>query len=240
MPNVLPRAAAMVLLLASGGCATTPPSPPAPGEVLQAVPEAPDRTARYAIYLHDVTLDNGPDAQRLARLDRVTRALAAAGLTVIAEVRPLGTIQKVPDDLDRYAQKVAGQVRSLLAADVAARRINVVGYSRGAVLAMMTATHTADRRVGFVILAGCMNDSGRFREFAPVLMRYAEKFAGNFLSIIEQSDPDFGTCAPYFAKASPRPAYAESMVQTGKGHAFAAEPEPAWVQRVVTWIRERD
>jgi hypothetical protein len=53
--------------------------------------------------------------------------------------RPAGTIQKVPEDLDRHARKVAGQVGQLLAADVPARLINVIGYSRGATLALVTA-----------------------------------------------------------------------------------------------------
>ena len=229
----------LLAVLALGACAT-PPGSPRSGAVLSTVPEAPDRAAHYAIYLHDVALDRTPDdAERRARLGRVLTALADRGLIVVAEVRPAGTIQKVPEDLDRYARKVAGQVGQLLAAGVPARQINVIGYSRGATLALVTAGHVANNGIGYVVIAGCMTDGGSFKQFAPMLSRYAEKLTGQFLSIAEGSDRDFGSCAPYFAKASARPIHAETILQTGKGHVFAMEPDESWVRPAVAWIMER-
>jgi hypothetical protein len=234
------RGVAMVLAPIALMACTTFPGSAGTGAVMPAVPDVPDRVAHYAIYLHDVALDRTPDdAERRARFDRVLKTLASNGLTVVAEVRPAGIIHKVPEDLDRYAQKVAGQVRQLLAAGVPARQINIIGYSRGATITLMTAGHVANSGVGYVVIAGCMTESGSFKQFAPVLSRYAEKLTGQFLSITEQSDADFGRCAPYFAKAATQPTYAETVLQTGKGHAFAMEPDEAWVRPTVTWIIKR-
>lgn len=210
------------------------------GQVTAVVPSAPDRSATYAIYLHDIALDRSPDdPERRARLGRVAEKLASGGIDVIVEVRPAGTLQKFPDDQERYARKVAGQVSQLLAAGVPARRINVIGYSRGGFLALLTATHVNNADVGYVLLAACMNEVGAFKQFAPVLLRYSEKLSGRFLSIWEKSDPDFGSCAPYFDKAANRPSNVETVLTTGKGHQFGTEPDDAWVGPAVRWMRER-
>ena len=84
-----------------------------------------------------------------------------------------------------------------------------------------------------------MTENGSFKQFAPMFMRYAEKLSGQFLSIAEQSDKDFGSCTPYFDKAMARPIYADIMLTTGKAHAFAMEPDEAWVRPTVTWIKGR-
>ena len=233
------RAVIALAVLALSACSLLPKSWHA-GTVMTAVPQVPDRGAHYAIYVHDVALDRNPDdTERRARFDRVVMALATDGLHVIAEVRPAGTIQKVPQDLDRYSQKLAGQVQQLLAAGVPAHQIDVLGYSRGAALTLITATHVANSNVGYVVIAGCMTENGSFKQFAPMFMRYAEKLSGQFLSIAEQSDKDFGSCTPYFDKAMARPIYADIMLTTGKAHAFAMEPDEAWVRPTVTWIKGR-
>ena len=103
----------------------------------------------------------------------------------------------------------------------------------------MTATHVGDSGVGYVVIAGCMTESGSFKQFAPMFLRYAENLSGQFLAIAEQSDKDFGSCTPYFAKAVTRPTHTEIVLQTGKGHLFAMEPDDAWVRPTVTWISGR-
>jgi dienelactone hydrolase len=231
------RRFATILVFVLAACQTSPTQ--RQGEVTATVPSNPDRTATYAIYLHDIALDRAPDdPERRARLERVTAKLAGEGINIIAEVRPAGTIQKFPDDQEKYAKKVAGQVNQLLSAGVPARRINVVGYSRGAFIALLTATYVSNSEVGYVVLAACMNETGAFKQFARALMRYSEKLSGQFLSIWDQADPDFASCAPYFAKATSRPANVEIMLTTGKGHQFGAEPD-VWIGPAVKWMQER-
>ena len=239
MPSTSLATAAVVtaLLAALAACQSMAPRA---GAITTDVPASPDRAGRHVIYVHDVALDRTPeDPERRARWVRVTQAIAASGANVIAEVRPAGTIQKVPEDLDRYARRIAGQVRQLLAAGVPASRVTVVGYSRGAAMTLMSSTHVADPRVGYVAIAGCMNDTGAFKAFAPVMMRYAEKLSGEFLAVNEQSDPDFASCAPYFARSTAKHSLAERSVATGKGHNFAVEPDAAWVEPVTAWIIAR-
>jgi hypothetical protein len=237
--NLLRTAAIVLAAIIMIGCRTTPASPPI-GQGTTAVPAHPDRSARSAIYLHNVALDRTPDdPERRARFDRVTRKLADEGLQVIAEVRPVGTIQKVPQDLERYAQKVAGQVSQLLAAGVPPQQINVIGYSRGATLALLVSTYVKSSSIGYVVIAGCMNDSGAFKQLVPVLMGYAERFDGQFLAITEESDKDFGSCSPYFARATARPVFTEQLAVTGKGHVFAMEPDDSWVRPTVSWFNGR-
>lgn len=77
------------------------------------------------------------------------------------------------------------------------------------------------------------------KQFVPVLMRYAEKLKGRFLSLVDESDADFGSCAPYFAKAIEKPVTAETILQTGKGHLFFNEPSDAWVRPLAQWAQSR-
>ena len=207
------------------------------GRVVRTAPANPEPGARYAIYLHGNGLDRVPEAPALQRFDRVTEALAAQGLVVIAEIRGQDTIRKSPEDLDLYARKVARQVNDLLAAGVPARHVTVVGYSRGGLIAQMTAGYVGRADVGYAILAACVSERGSVKSFVPVQMRYAEKLAGRFLSVIEESDADFGSCAPYFARAGNAAVAAESSVSTGKGHLLFSEPDERWLTPLAAWLR---
>jgi hypothetical protein len=207
------------------------------GHVLSSLPESPDRDGRYAIYLHGIGLDRAPEEVARQRFTRVTQALAAQGMIVIAEIRGPDTIRKSPEDLDKYAQRVAGQVNALLSAGVPARRIIVIGYSRGGVIAQMTAGHVGRVDVGYAILAGCVSEHGSVKGFVPVQMRYAERLAGRFLSVVDDADKDFASCAPYFARAGSAIVVEETTLSTGKGHALFSEPDPAWLVPVANWMR---
>lgn len=231
------RHAAVLGSIFLGACA----SPPTliNGSVTDAVPATPDPSARYAIYLHGIGLDRPADDAVRARFSAVTRSLADAGIQVIAEVRGPGTIKKSPEDLDAYARKVASQVAALRTAGVPPRNISVIGYSRGGVIALMSAGFVAHPEVGFAILAGCVSERGAAKKFVPVLMRYAEKLDGRFLSVVEESDADFSSCEPYFERAGAKPVRSETLLRTGKGHLLFAEPVDAWVAPVTQWVHAR-
>ena len=218
------------------GCKSLDASASRSGAVLAALPSEPHRDSRYAIYLHGVVLDRMPEPAAVERFTRITHTLAAHGLVVIAEIRGPDTIRKSPEDLDRYARKVAAQVNALLQAGVPAHRISVVGYSRGGVIAQMTAGYVGRRDVGYAVLAGCVSERGAVKSFVPVLMRYAEKLAGRFLSVIEESDADFGSCAPYLAKAGNAVMVEETVLSTGKGHLLFSEPDDRWLAPLTTWL----
>lgn len=80
------------------------------GAILDRIPEHPDRSARYVIYLHGrIIEDKGPrpthEQWGVYEYRKILETLASAG-TVISEQRRPGT------DMDRFAEHVVGQVRA--------------------------------------------------------------------------------------------------------------------------------
>lgn len=53
--------------------------------------------------------------------------------------------------------------------------------------------------------------------------------------LIEQSDADFASCAPYFARAA-GVVSTEKTLHTGKGHLAFVEPDPAWLEPLGRWL----
>ena len=206
------------------------------GEVTPSVPDSPNKAARYVIYLHGSGIDRDGVNRAKENFRANTQRLADRGITVIAEIRPQGAIRKAPEDLDAYARKVATQVDKLLKAQVSPRNITVVGFSRGAVIALMVSTFVGNPEVGYVILAGCLSEGGAFKQFVPVLMwDYSPKLKGRFLSLVDESDPDFSSCGTYFTRASQKPDYNELILRTGKGHDLFSEPLDVWFRPVEEW-----
>lgn len=231
--------AATALAACAAPAGPEPPLSSSPGAVLPDVPDRPDPRAVHVIYLHGITLDRAPDDAARGRFRALVAALSQEGVTVVAEIRPPGTIQKSPEDLERYARRVASQVHHLLAAGVPARRVNVVGYSRGGVIAQMVSGYVAHDGIGYAVLAGCVSEQGAAKQFAPVMFGHAQRLRGAMLSITEASDPDFASCAPYTGRAAQPVAMQEVVLQTGKGHLLFAQAEDSWLRPLANWLRAR-
>lgn len=220
---------ATIVLAGSGMVATA-------GDVIPAVPASPDKAARYLIYLHGSGIDRVGLYRASENFRANTQALAARGFTVIAEVRPQYAIRKVPEDLDTYARRIAAQVETLLQAQVPARSIAVVGYSRGGSIALMASGYVNNREVGYAILAGCVSETGEYKQYVPVLLLdVVPKLNGRFLSLVDASDPDFASCRGYFASAPGKPDLQETILRTGKGHGLFSEPLEVWLLPVTEW-----
>lgn len=217
----------LVAALLAQGAAFAQSAIPAP-------PDKPDSQARYLFYMHGSTFDSG-DTRNIAQYERRTKALAEQGFVVISELRPKGVIQKFPEDHEKYAAKIAGQVATLLSAGVPAANITVSGYSRGGSLALMASGLIARADVNFVVLAGCINETGAYQKLQPWAASYAAKLMGRFLSIYDAADADFGSCASQFEKAKDVRGYREVVLKTGKGHFAFAEPEADWVAEIASW-----
>lgn len=210
------------------------------GDVVPSAPDSPDKAARYLIYVHGSGIDRSGVDRAKENFRGNSQAFADRGFTVVAEIRPRGTIRRVPEDLDAYAKKIADQVTKLLAAQVPAGSITVVGYSRGGAIALMVSGFVGNPDVHYAILAGCVSEGGAFKQFAPMLMSdYAPKLKGRFFSLVDESDPDFASCASYFARASEKPTYNETILRTGKGHDLFCEPLDVWVRPVAEWASAR-
>ena len=196
------------------------------GAVLAELPRAIDPHASYLIYLHGrIVEDEGPRpvSPRFGVYEyrQILDALAARGFTAVSEVRPQGT------DIAAYAGKVAGQVRTLLAAGVPPRRVAVVGFSKGGAIALVAASELHDPDLRFVSLAGCGD---------WLVERFHLDFSSNILSLYDAADDLATSCGRVFA-GSQRPfRHRESVLHVGRGHGTFFRPDPAWLDPVTAWL----
>ncbi len=192
------------------------------GAILDKVPEHPDRNARYVIYLHGrIIEDQGPrpthEQWGVYEYRKILETLASAG-TVISEQRRSGT------DMDQFAEHVAQQVRTLIAAGVPPEHITVVGFSKGGGIALRTSARLKNDKVNFVFLAACSGS-------ADLDVR------GRILSIYESSDDVGRSCAPLFARPKSTAERKEIRIETGGGHGAFYRPRPEWTAPVLEWIK---
>jgi hypothetical protein len=187
-----------------------------------------DPAARHLFYLHGrIVEEQGPKAvsDRFGpyAYEEILETFRKAGFTVISEVRPTGV------EVDAYASRIEGQIRTLLAAGVAPDHVTVVGASRGAVIAMRISTRLRNRKVRFVLLGNC-NET--------VFSRYRFDLAGEVLSIFETSDEYGGSCRGLFTASTGLSKKEEISLSNGLGHGFLYRPLPQWVDPTIAWARD--
>lgn len=202
--------------------------------ILTEPPAQPDSNAKYLFYMHG---KDGDDGRNVGLYKDIARALADRGFVVISEIpRQSGLLRKYPDDHERYAKKVAGEVSKLVAAGVPASNITVSGYSRGGTLAVMASGFVGRTDVNFVVLAGCVSETGAYKAaYSSFLADYAKKLNGRILSIRDAADPDFGSCNAFFAEASALKEAQEVVLKPGKGHTAFHFATDDWVLPIVQW-----
>lgn len=219
-------AGAILCLGAATGIAEGAGSTPT---VLAAPPAAPDPAATWLFYLHGrivqeqgrqaVSPDYGPYLY-----DQILARLAATGVTVVSEARPRGT------EPEAYADRVASQVRALIAAGVPAARITVVGASMGAWLTLLVSHRLDLPGIGYVAMAGCGPESDRGFEGG---------LHGDVLSIYEAGDTLGQSCGALLARSPEIGRHAEIRLDTGLRHGFLYRPLAEWVDPAIAWARGR-
>jgi hypothetical protein len=198
------------------------------------MPPTLDSSARYLFFLHGRIVEkSGPHGEhpRHGAYDYygILKAFADRGFTVISEIRPTGT------NPARYAEKVARQVETLLAAGVPPEHITVTGFSKGGVITLFVSARLGNPRVNFVVMAGC--GKGPFGDsYNRVLRRAGPSLHGRFLSIYDGSDQVADTCKTAFAMASGGTTSMEIKLGTGLGHGLFYTPRKDWIEPVVDWI----
>lgn len=206
-------------------------APALAGGVHREVPGAIDLRAAHLFYLHGRALERG--GRRAAAYDYggILEALAERGFVAIGEERG-------PVRIEEYAERVAGQVRQLLAAGVPAGQITVAGHSKGGMIAMAVMALLAEPEVAYVNFAGCGLAGGE-RES---LLRFAEQGArrarGRLLSAYERGDRVAGSCAAVFERM-PGATVRERVLEVGGGHELFTRPEPAWLDLLQAWAERR-
>lgn len=189
------------------------------------VPEHPASDAHYLVYLHGAIIETQGRRPThpeygVYEYDQILDALAARGFQVISEARPAGT--KVP----AYAEKVAGQVRALIAAGVPADHVAVAGHSKGAMITLGVSSLLDLPDVRYVVMAGC------FRGGSPIRGIH---LSGHILSIVDDSDRLAGSCDTIFTHAPGAVETHEIILHTGRGHGAFYQPRDAWLDPLTAW-----
>lgn len=216
----------VALILAALALAASPsPAGEAAGRILTDVPAAPDPGARYVFYVHGRILElqgrqaKSPDFGPY-QYDAILQALAGEGFTVISEVRK-------GDAGAPFVERLAGQVRRLLAAGVPARQVTLVGASKGGYLTLAAAAELGEPDVSYVVLAGC----------GPASVALAPRLRGRILSIYDSKDRYSPSCGDTFAAAKSLGAHREIVLDLGLDHGLLFRPRPEWLVPARDWAR---
>ena len=197
------------------------------GVILDDAPQKINADALYLFYLHGRIVEQGrrPTHPQYGayEYDAILKTFEQAGFVVISEQRKVGT------DIEQYGAKVARQVRQLLDAGVPPQHITVVGASQGSWIAMLASTYLKNRRLNFVVIAGCSADD----DFLRLINLH-----GNVLSIYEQSDGP-RSCDKYRKDATGINHYKEVALNTGLQHGFIYRPMKEWVEPTVEWAQAK-
>lgn len=194
------------------------------GVILKDVPEKIDKKAHYLFYLHGKIVESGntrPTSEKFGvyEYEQILETFRQSNFIVISEPRPKDT------DIEIYGEKVAGQVRQLIKAGVSPKLITIVGASQGSWIAMLASTYLNNRKLNFVIIAGCNKSI-----FGKANLN------GNVLSIYEKSDGT-GTCEKFRENATNLRKYKELELNTGLGHGFIYRPMKEWIEPTLVWAQ---
>jgi len=198
-----------------------------------AFPNSINSTTQYLFYLHGrivkelgihaVSPDFG-EYQYVAILERLT----GYGFTVISEQRPKNA------DTTEAAERVAGQVTTLLDAGVPASNITVIGASKGAAIAIEVSHLLENAQVNFVIMGICHPDT--IAEFK----RNGTSLHGNVLSIYDFADTQYaGSCKELFeySEGAGLTRHDEIVLQVGSGHGILYQPLDEWIVPAMEWAQ---
>jgi acetyl esterase/lipase len=214
------------LVLMSLACAAEDPQPPAPNPRIYAeVPASIDPEARYLFYLHGAIIERSgvrPTHPKFGIYEyrKILEAFAERGFIVLSQARPAGT------DGAAYAEKVAGQVRALLQANVQPAHVTVVGFSKGGGIAIVASSILSETKLNFVFMGAC----GPWLDSRPEIVPH-----GRMLSLREASDDTVGSCDGLFSRAGNEAVHQEIVIDVGGGHGAFYRPRPEWVDPVVEW-----
>ncbi|HEV8199735.1 MAG TPA: alpha/beta hydrolase [Candidatus Polarisedimenticolia bacterium] len=199
------------------------------GSILDQVPNAPDQSARFLIFLHGrIVEEQGrrPTSPTLGvyEYDGILEALASRGAVVISEQRPEQT------DVNRFAAHVVDQVRALEQAGVPPEHITVAGFSKGGSIAIRTSHLLKESRVNFAFLAACGNG-----DFTGLDL----KVEGRILSLYEANDDIGRSCSGLFAKAGASAGQRQEIeVHVGDKHGTFYRVHPEWLDPLLRWVEK--
>ena len=193
--------------------------------VLTSFPDEINAAGKYVFYSHGFIVEGNNPRPINARwgiyeFPAIKQALSAQNYTLIAYHRPAKT------DPLKFAQKLAENIRTLLAHGVKAENITLVGFSRGGAITILTSSLLKMDNINFVILAGC----SRFMKKNPQYTLY-----GHVFSIYETSD-GVGSCQFVIDRSLKVSSFEELAISTGKEHGAFYQPRLEWLLPVKKWL----
>lgn len=197
--------------------------------ILQDVPNNPDPSQQYLFYLHGLIVEVAgirPKSEEHGYYEYqlILEALAKEGFTVISEARKEGT------EIKPYAEKIATQIKTLLANKVAPGNITVVGASKGGVISAYISNILREKEINFVILAGL---------FEKCLTDENLKVCGNVLSIHDRSDKQSMTPEVYFQRSAGLGKFKAIVLSLDIGHGLIYRPYRDWIDPLLAWVKSK-
>ncbi len=195
--------------------------------ILQQAPANPDTAKQYLFYLHGLIVEMAgirPKSEEHGYYEYqlILEALAQEGFVVISEARENGT------QVVAYAEKIASQVKSLLANGVAPKNITVVGASKGGIIAAYISTMLKEKGINYVFLAGL---------FEKCLTDENLKLYGKVLSIHDRSDKLSITPALYFQRSYGLGQFEQIVLTLDVGHGLIYKPYREWLDPILQWLK---
>lgn len=215
------------------GAATQDPPTPTFDPEKYAFPQSIDPEKQYLFYVHGRIIEDqglpavSPDFGEY-EYPAILEKFSGYGFVVISELRAKNT------NSSAYAQRVADQVTTLIAAGVPPGNITVVGASKGGAIAVLASNLLTNAQLNFVIMAICNP------EMVNEWVQNGLVLYGNVLSIYDASDELAGSCQDLFliSEGKGLTKYDEIVLNIGTGHGILYQPLDVWVVPTVKWSGE--
>lgn len=184
-----------------------------------------DGQAATVFYLHGkIVEDHGDNAVHprygTYEYGKIVSRLKAHGHQVISQIRAPST------DRAGYAAAVAREIRSLIDRGTPAKDIVVVGFSKGAQIAILVSQALSHDEVRFVFQAVCGSWLSQYQDL---------RVYGNILSQYETSDAA-GSCNVLFRRSNAQTC--ELSITTGMAHGAFYRPLDEWFLPQMRWIAD--
>jgi hypothetical protein len=181
--------------------------------VSASLPKSINGKGRYLFYLHggvvtvrgDNAINSGAPEWGPYEYSNILDSLRKRGFYVISERR----FESITDS--SYAVKISRQVDSLLNAGVPVKSIVIVSASAGWSISYRVSALLKNASLRFVKMGGCREDDLKEVDHTELY--------GNFLSIIEKSDPH-RSCKELFDRQKKIAGFKEVELNTGLNHGF--------------------
>lgn len=197
--------------------------------ILQHVPDHPDHSSHYLFYLHGLIVEEAgirPKSEEHGYYEYqlILDTLARHGFTVISEAREKGT------QVLAYAERIASEIRQLLAGGVSPANITVVGASKGGIISAYVSTMLMDKNLNYAILSGL---------FEKCLVDDNLRLYGNVLSIHDRADKQSMTPALYFQRSEGLGKFTAIVLSLDIGHGLIYRPYREWIDPLLAWVKTR-